>query len=51
MPDRISDLMFRFLHQIEGRLSKRAQENEFKDLTQIEIEGIERLYADGFGEP
>ncbi len=51
MPDRISDLLFRFLHQNEGRLSKRAQENEFKELTKTEIEGIERLYADGFGVP
>ena len=51
MPDRISDLLFRFLHQNQGRLLKRAQENEFKDLTQTEIEGIERLYADGFGAP
>ena len=51
MPDRVSDLLFRFLHQNEGRLSKRAQDNEFKELTQTEIESIERLYADGFEEP
>ena len=50
MPDRLSDLLFRFLHQNQGRLSKRAQENEFGALTQAEIEQIERLYTEAFAD-
>ncbi len=48
MPDSLSDLLFRFLHQNQGKLSNRARENEFRDLTQSEIERIESYYADGF---
>ena len=33
MPDRTVDLLFRFLHQNEGTLSKRAREQEFASLT------------------
>ena len=49
MPGRTADLLFRFLHQNAGRLSRRAREREFKALTDEETEGIERLYDDVFG--
>ena len=51
MPDRIIDLLFRFLHQNEGRLSKRAREQEFDALTNAEAEQIERMYQEIFGDP
>ena len=49
MPDRTADLLFRFLHQNDGRLSRRAREREFKALTDDETELVMRLYADEFG--
>lgn len=49
MPVRTADLLFRFLNQNEGRLSRRARENEFQKLTDAEAERIERLHADIFG--
>jgi hypothetical protein len=49
MPDGTVDLLFRFLHQNDGRLSQRAREREFAKLTGPEIERIEHLYADEFG--
>lgn len=48
MPDRTVDLLFRFLHQNDGRLSKRAREREFAALSDPEVERIEGLYADLF---
>ncbi len=51
MPDRTAGLLFRFLHQNGGRLSRRAQEGEFRELTNGEAEWIERLYAETFGPP
>ena len=44
MPDRTIDLLFRFLHQHGGRLSKRARETEFAQLTDTEVTAIERSY-------
>ncbi|MCH8036620.1 MAG: Fic family protein [Proteobacteria bacterium] len=49
MPDRTVDLLFRFLQQNGGRLSKRAREREFEALTDTENEQIERMYRDVFG--
>ncbi len=49
MPDRLSDLLFRFLHQNQGKLSKRARENEFRQMTQTEIERIEDIYDGALG--
>lgn len=46
MPERRLDLLFRFLRQGHGRLSKRALENEFKLLTAREVEAFEALYGD-----
>lgn len=41
MPDRIIFLLFRFLQQNEGKISKRAKEKEFSTLTDDEVEKIE----------
>lgn len=49
MPDRLIDLLFRFLRQSDGLLSRRAREREFKALTDQESERIEALYAKTFG--
>ena len=51
MPDRTADLLFRFLHQNAGRLSRRAREGEFKMLTDEEVKQIEHLYGEAFGLP
>ena len=48
MPERVSDLLFRFLNQNDGRLSQRAREKEFAALTHHEAEAIQRLYAETF---
>eukprot|EP01034_Spumella_vulgaris_P042083 gene42083-52168_t len=45
MPDRLLDLLFRFLRQSEGRLSQRAREKEFAALTDDEAARIEAIYA------
>jgi hypothetical protein len=44
MPDRTIDLLFRFLHQHGGKLSKRAREAEFAQLTETEVSTIEHAY-------
>lgn len=49
MPDRTIDLLFRFLHQNDGRLSNRARSREFVQLTDVEAERIEAIYAEMFG--
>jgi Fic family protein len=49
MPDSTIDLLFRFLDQSDGRLSKRALEGEFSPLAQHEVEQIEAIYAQIFG--
>lgn len=50
MPHRIVDLLFRFLRQNKGRLSKRAREGEFADLTARETKCIERIFNDVFAD-
>ncbi len=42
MPDKLVDLLIRFLDQNGGKLSKRAREKEFSQLTETEVEAIER---------
>ena len=49
MPERTLDNLFGFLRQNGGRLSKRARENEFAELTPQEVTRIEGLYAEAFG--
>lgn len=44
MPDSMVALLIKFLEQNNGKISKRARENEFAALTQIDIENIERHY-------
>ncbi len=48
MPDRTIDLLFRFLHQNDGRLSKRARTQKFTALTDAEADALERAYSDLF---
>ena len=49
MPDKLVDLLIRFLAQNNGKLSKRAREREFEKLTDIEIQTIEQKYEEIFG--
>lgn len=49
MPDRTFDLLFRFLQQNGGRLSKNKKQREFEALTDAEVEKIEALYAEEIG--
>ena len=49
MPDRLSDLLFRFLRQNAGKLSQRARTKEFAALTEEEVSRIEALYGEAFG--
>ena len=48
MPDSTIALIVRFLEQNEGKLTKRARTNEFKDLSAVEIEEIELSYEQLF---
>ena len=48
MPDRLCDLLLRFLRQNNGTLSRRARTKEFAALTQDEIGRIEALYREAF---
>lgn len=50
MPDRLVDLLIRFLSQNNGKLSKRAREREFEELTDAEVHAIEGKYSEIFGE-
>ena len=45
MPEVTTNLLFRFLDQNSGRLSKRARDKEFAKLTSQEVASIEELYA------
>ena len=49
MPDRTADLLFRFLQQNNGELSKRARAREFEALESDEVRRIEELYSECFG--
>jgi Fic family protein len=49
MPDKLVDLLIRFLAQNGGKLSKRAREKEFEKLTDREIQAIEQKYEGVFG--
>lgn len=45
LPERMTDLLFRFLHQNGGHLSQRAREKEFAALTDEEATRIEAIYG------
>jgi hypothetical protein len=49
MPERSIDLLFRFLNQHRGRLSRRARDGEFEKLTDDEASRVETIYRDNFG--
>lgn len=44
MPDKTIHLLFKFLRQNGGNLSKRAGEKEFAELQDDEVERVEELY-------
>ncbi len=48
MPDRLVDLLIRFLNQNNGNLSKRGRDKEFSKLTKSEVQTIEQRYNDIF---
>jgi hypothetical protein len=48
MPERTIDLLFRFIHQNAGRLSRRAREGEFAQMTDPEVASAEEAYATFF---
>jgi hypothetical protein len=48
MPDGTLDLLFRFLRQNKGALSKRGREKEFAKLTDDEVAKIEANYSAAF---
>ncbi|WP_213775336.1 Fic family protein [Bradyrhizobium sp. dw_78] len=48
MPERTLNVLLGFLQQNEGRLSKRARDNEFSQLTPEEVTKIEELYQAAF---
>ncbi len=50
MPASTIDLLFNFLKQNDGHLSKRAKEKEFFALQSNEIEYVEKAYASVFGD-
>lgn len=50
MPDRVINLLFKFLEQNNGKLSERARSKEFAALSDVEAEAVEKLYSDIFGE-
>ncbi len=50
MPDKVVALLIRFLEQNEGKLSKKAREKEFSELSESEIETIEQQFAEVFSD-
>jgi Fic/DOC family protein len=50
MPDNTVDLLFRFCRQNGGRLSNRARDREFAQLTDAEAAAAEEAYAASFGD-
>ena len=50
MPDRTVNLLFNFIKQSQGKFSKRARENEFSALTNLEVSQIEAFYEDELGD-
>jgi hypothetical protein len=48
MPERLIDLLFRFLSQNDGRLSQRARAREFAAMTDEEARTVEDIYDRAF---
>ena len=51
MPDQTIDLLFRMLRQNDGRLSRRARQSEFAQLTDAEAQRIEQIFGETFEQP
>lgn len=49
MPDRTIELLYQFLRQHHGRLSRRARTKEFAALSDGDVESVEAIYASAFG--
>lgn len=49
MPERVSNLLLRFLRQNGGKLSGRGRTREFQRLTDDEVARVEALYQEVFG--
>jgi hypothetical protein len=49
MPKSALDLLWRFLQQNDGKLSKRAREREFSKLTESEASAIQEVFAEVWG--
>ena len=50
IPERLSDLLFRFLHRNGGKLIRRGQEKELAALTDDEAARIETIYREVFAD-
>ena len=50
MPNQKIDLLWHFLRQGKGVLAKRARTNEFSALSEVEVQQVEKLYADSWEE-
>jgi len=48
IPERRSDLLFRFLHQNGGRLSRCGRKREFAALTDDEVGRVQFIYREVF---
>lgn len=48
MPDKLVDLLIRFLHQSNGQLAKGRRKKEFAALTDKEVQAIENKYSEVF---
>ena len=48
MPDKLVGLLIRFLNQTDGRLSNRAREKEFNQLSDAEVQAIENKFDEIF---
>lgn len=48
MPDKMIAILLRILEQNEGELSQRARKKEFDQLTDQEIQGIEKRFEEIF---
>jgi hypothetical protein len=48
MPERLIDLLVRFLARNDGRLSQRARTKEFSELTDEEAQRVEAIYNQSF---
>ena len=46
MPENTLNLLFRFLRQNQGKLSKRARSKEFKGLSEKEVQNIESIFRE-----